>query len=90
MRRVWAAVVSVWALLALVAVLAWTRPVTPAPQATQAVVVTKGGHRRVVLVPTAHATTQTSPGAASTAPVGGAAQAAVIPVGARQATTQTS
>ena len=66
MRRVWAAVLSVWALLALVAVLAWTRPPTPVvPVAAKTVIVhTPGGGRRVVvLAPPAHATTQTSPGA---------------------------
>ena len=32
MRRVWAAVISVWATLAIAAGIAWTRqPVTPAP-----------------------------------------------------------
>jgi hypothetical protein len=67
MRRVWAAVLSIWALLALVAVLAWTRPPTPMaqPRATTAVIRTANGTRRVVLIaPPAHATTQTSPAAA--------------------------
>ena len=68
MRRVWAAVASVWAVLAIVAVLAWSRPPTPsAPQATPTVLVVKGKHgtqRLVVLktsAPAAHATTHTSP-----------------------------
>jgi hypothetical protein len=69
MRRVWAAVVSVWAVLVIVAVLAWTRPATPVaqPQATRTVLVvkSKNGSRRLVVLkataPAAHATTQTSP-----------------------------
>jgi hypothetical protein len=68
MRNVWAAVVSVWALFAVVAVLAWTRqPAASSPSGPTAVVI-KGvnGKSRVVLVqgtaPTsAHATTRTSP-----------------------------
>jgi cyanate permease len=69
MRRVWAAVVSVWAVLALVAVFAWTRPATPtaAAQATPTVLVVKGknGTQRLVVVksaaPAVHTTTRTSP-----------------------------
>ena len=69
MRRVWAAVVSVWAVLAIVAVLAWTRPATPtaAPQATPTVLLVKGknGTQKLVVLKTTgaapHATTQTSP-----------------------------
>lgn len=67
MRRVWAAVLSVWALLALMAVLAWTRPPAPVaqPRATTTVIPTANGTRRVVVIaPPAHATTQTSPSAA--------------------------
>ncbi len=70
MRRVWATVVSLWAVLAIIAVLAWTRPAvsSAAPQATPTVLVVKGknGTQRLVVVkatgtaPT-HATTQTSP-----------------------------
>jgi hypothetical protein len=62
MRRVWASVLSVWALLGLVAVLAWTRAPTPVSQegARFAVVHTANGPRRLLLAPTAHATTQTS------------------------------
>ena len=67
MQRVWVAVLSVWALLAIVAVLAWThRPLAnAAPQSVRAVVVqTANGKRQVVLLapPTgaAHATTHTS------------------------------
>jgi hypothetical protein len=69
MRRVWAAVVSVWGVLAIVAVLAWTRPSTPLPQAaatpTVLVVKGKGASQKLVVLksaaPAAHATTQTSP-----------------------------
>ena len=68
MRNVWAAVVSVWALFAVVALLAWTRqPTASSPIAPTAVVI-KGanGKGQVVLVPgaastAAHATTRTSP-----------------------------
>jgi cyanate permease len=62
MRRVWASVLSVWALLALVAVLAWTRAPTPVSQPGARVVIVKTakGQRRVVLAPAAHTTTQTS------------------------------
>jgi hypothetical protein len=68
MRRVWATVVSVWATIAIVAVLAWTRARTTAPLtgATATVMVVKGRNGkqqlRVVQSPAAaHATTQTSP-----------------------------
>lgn len=62
MRRVWASVLSVWALLALVAVLAWTRAPTPVSQqgARFVVVHTAKGPRRLLLAPAAHVTTQTS------------------------------
>jgi cyanate permease len=62
MRRVWASVLSVWALLALVAVLAWTRAPTPVSQPGARVVVVKTakGPRRVLLVPATHTTTRTS------------------------------
>jgi cyanate permease len=62
MRRVWASVLSVWALLALVAVLAWTRPPTPVSQQGGRVVVihTANGPRRVLVAPAAHTTTHTS------------------------------
>jgi cyanate permease len=62
MRRVWASVLSVWALLALVAVLAWTRAPMPVSQqgARFAGVHTAKGPRRLLLAPAAHATTQTS------------------------------
>ena len=68
MIRVWAAVVSVWALLAIVAVLAWTqRPAQPQARAApqRLVVLTPNGKRQLVLVQPggagpAHATTHTS------------------------------
>jgi hypothetical protein len=64
MQRVWVVVLSVWAMLAIVAVLAWSsRPSTPLPAAsTQAVVVKgHGGKQRlVVLKAPVHATTSTS------------------------------
>jgi cyanate permease len=64
MQRVWVVVLSVWAMLAIVAVLAWSsRPATPAPQVASQQVIVKGPHgkqRIVVLRPAAHATTATS------------------------------
>jgi hypothetical protein len=62
MRRVWASVLSVWALLALVAVLAWTRAPTPVSQQGARVVVvhTAKGPRRILVTAAAHATTHTS------------------------------
>jgi len=71
MRRIWATVVSVWMVLAIVAVLAWTRQpparVAAPPVATTLLVKGKNGttQRFVVLGSAtssgAHATTQTSP-----------------------------
>ena len=67
MRRVWTTVVGVWAVLAIVAVLAWShRPPSPLPQATPTVLVVKGKNGKQQLVvakapAAAHATTQTSP-----------------------------
>lgn len=65
MQRVWVVVLSVWAMLAIVAVLAWSsRPaVSPSAGSAQTVVVKKGagGKQRLVVVKTAaHATTATS------------------------------
>lgn len=68
MQRIWITVISVWAMLALVAVLAWTHRPVPAVQAApspRAVVVRlpNGKERIVLLQPAAgpaHATTQTS------------------------------
>ena len=70
MRRVWAAVVAVWATLAIVTGLAWTRqtPVQPVARAapTTLVVKSKSGTKRFVVVSSTsatapHATTQASP-----------------------------
>jgi len=67
MRRVWAAVLSVWATIAIVGVLAWTNaPLRSAAQATpQTVVVTKNGKQQLVVLSSsttaAHATTHASP-----------------------------
>ncbi len=71
MRRVWASVISVWAMLAIVGVLAWTRPPTPRPAVQPAATTLilrgkNGATQRVLLVgnatsTAAHATTQTSP-----------------------------
>ncbi len=71
MRTIWATVLSVWALSAVVAFLAWTRQ-QPAPSGTSqsipgAVIVKgKNGTSRLVVVPgtgstATHATTRTSP-----------------------------
>jgi cyanate permease len=65
MQRVWVVVLSVWAMLAIVAVLAWSsRPSTPLPSSSvQNVKVVKGPggktHLVVLKAPT-HATTATS------------------------------
>ena len=71
MRAVWATVLSVWALFAVVAFLAWTRQQpTPArsPASVPGAVIVKGknGTSRLVVVSgagatTPHATTRTSP-----------------------------
>jgi hypothetical protein len=66
MQRVWVVVLSVWAMLAIVAVLAWSsRPSAslPASSPQQAVQVVKGPNGKthlVVLKAPAHATTATS------------------------------
>jgi hypothetical protein len=64
MQRVWVVVLSVWAMLAIVAVLAWSsRPSTPLPATSSQTMVVKGpgGKQRVVVVKApAHATTATS------------------------------
>ena len=67
MRRVWAAVLSVWATISVVGVLAWanapSRPLAqPSPQTF--VVRGKNGQQQLVVVPATaapHATTHTSP-----------------------------
>ena len=69
MRTVWVTVLSVWALFAVVAVLAWTRqqPAGAPAQGPSAVIVKgKNGKRQLVLLQGAsaaasHATTRTSP-----------------------------
>jgi hypothetical protein len=67
MRRVWAAVISVWATIAIVGVLAWTNaPLRSASQTTPQtlVVKTKNGKQFVVVSATttaSHATTHASP-----------------------------
>jgi hypothetical protein len=71
MRRLWATVVSVWATLAIVAALAWTRQPPPHPLVQQAAttLVVKGKNgsiQRLLVVGSStaaapHATTQTSP-----------------------------
>ena len=65
MQRVWVVVLSVWAMLAIVAVLAWSsRPAAaPTPQLASQQVLVKGQNgkqRLVVLKAPAHATTSTS------------------------------
>ncbi|MGZ4399867.1 MAG: hypothetical protein ACXVYM_03250 [Gaiellaceae bacterium] len=64
MRGVWAAVIAVWALLAVAAVLAWTRPQSSSPGAqtvSGVVVKAKKGVSSVVVQSSAtHATTRTS------------------------------
>jgi len=64
MQRIWVVVLSVWAMLAIVAVLAWSRPVvSPPPASAQTVKVVTGPggktHLVVVKAPT-HATTAMS------------------------------
>ena len=64
MRRVWAAIVAVWALLAIVAVLAWSHPPVQSPPAGATVVVVKGKKGHAVVLPqglAAHTTTHSSP-----------------------------
>jgi hypothetical protein len=71
MRTVWATLVSVWILLAIVAVLAWTRqpPRRSVSPRIATLLVVKGKHgttQRLVVLGAAtssgvHATTQTSP-----------------------------
>jgi hypothetical protein len=64
MQRIWVVVLSVWAMLAIVAVLAWSsRPSAPLPPASAQTVVVKGSGGKqhlVVLKAPAHATTATS------------------------------
>ena len=65
MQRVWVVVLSVWAMLAIVAVLAWSsHPVAAPPTPATQTLVVKGPHGKrqlVVVQPGAtHATTATS------------------------------
>ncbi len=64
MQRVWITVLSVWAMLAIVAVLAWSyRPPAPPPTAAAQTVVVKGANGKqhlVTLSSPTHATTATS------------------------------
>jgi hypothetical protein len=64
MQRIWVVVLSVWAMLAIVAVLAWSsRSVAspPAPSSQTVVVKGHGGKQRLVVVKApAHVTTATS------------------------------
>jgi hypothetical protein len=63
MRNVWATLLSLWLLFAVIAVLAWTRQ-QPAPSQSPLIVV-KGKNGTSMLVPASasatHATTRTSP-----------------------------
>ena len=68
MRSIWATIAATWALFAVLAVLAWTRPqaAPPAPSVPAAVIVKgKNGQSHLVVVQggatTSHATTRTSP-----------------------------
>ena len=68
MRNLWATLFATWALFAVLAVLAWTRPLpAPAPANVPGAVLVKGknGQTHLVVVQgstsPAHATTRTSP-----------------------------
>lgn len=63
MRNIWATLLSVWLLFAVLAILAWTRQQPAATQSPAVVVTGKNGTRVVVptSAPAAHATTRTSP-----------------------------
>ena len=65
MRRVWSAVAATWALLAIVAGLAWSHPPTQSGASSHAtVVVVKGKNGKAVLLPSGvatHTTTHSSP-----------------------------
>ena len=102
MRRVWAAVLAVWATIAIVGVLAWTHaPAQAVAQGTPATVVVRGPGgtthlARVVLLPSgtaAHAATGSSPtaGGAATQVVGPNGTIVVSSTGAQpHATTHSS
>jgi len=68
MRNLWATIFATWALFAVLAVLAWTRPLPAAQPANvpgAVVVQSKNGSSHLVVVQSgtgaAHATTRTSP-----------------------------
>ena len=68
MRNLWATLFATWALFAVLAVLAWTRPqpaAAPQPIPGAVVVTDKNGKSHLVVVrggaSTPHATTRTSP-----------------------------
>ena len=68
MRSIWAAIAATWALFAVLAVLAWTRPQAAArrlPIPAAVIVKGKNGQSHLVVVQggatTSHATTRTSP-----------------------------
>lgn len=61
MRTVWTTVLSVWAVVAVVAVLVWTRPQPVATPSSPQVVVSQSGAGAVAQAQTTHATTRTSP-----------------------------
>jgi hypothetical protein len=68
MRKVWATIFATWALFAVLALLAWTRPQPasiPQPIPGAVVVTDKAGKSHIVVVKssasTSHATTRTSP-----------------------------
>ena len=64
MRRVWSAVAASWALLAIVAALAWSHPPTQSSPTRATVLVVKGKKGKAVLLPSGvatHTTTQSSP-----------------------------
>jgi hypothetical protein len=89
MRRAWATIVTVWAIVAIVGFLAWTRPPVGAPQTrvvpTRIVVKGRNGVSHVVVVRQvvpAHATTQTSPaGGGGTAAAPGLTPAGTVQAG---------
>ncbi len=94
MRRVWAALLAVWATLAIVGVLAWShRPAAPLAQASPVTFVVQGrnGSRQVFVLPAGaagapHATTQTSPTSASLPQAAGNVLVAAAPASAHAAT----
>ena len=64
MRRVWSAVAATWALLAIVAALAWSHPRLQSSPTRGEVVVIKGKKGKAVLLPSGvatHTTTHSSP-----------------------------